>query len=95
MTQSVRDHSSGAPSTSTAAQREGRPVVFGEPAMGMGLLIVSGLGLGGAIGAVLLFALQFGAPGGMHLWVDIAFALVTAAGAIAGAALGAIVGSPV
>jgi hypothetical protein len=80
MKESVDDRIDGAPSPSTAAQREARPVVIAEPAMGMGLLIASGMFLGGTIGAVLLFVLQFGAPGGIHLWVDIPFALVIGGG---------------
>jgi len=88
MKESVRDRSLGAPVLSTPPQREARPPVFAEPAMGMGLLIVSGACLGGAIGSVLLFVLQRGAPGGIHLSVDIPFSLVIGGGF--GATVGAL-----
>ena len=64
-----------------------RPAALGEPATGVALLILSGAILGGAIGTVLLFVLQFGAPGGIHLSVDIPFSLVIGGG------FGAVVGA--
>ena len=56
-------------------------------------LIVSALGAlgGGAIGTVLLAALQVGAPGGFHWAIDLAFSLMF--GGTFGAAVGAV-GAP-
>jgi hypothetical protein len=65
-----------------------RPLVLGKPAAGIALLVVSGAVLGGAIGASLLFVLQFGAPGGVHLAIDIPFSLVIGGGF--GAMVGAV-----
>lgn len=65
---------------------EPRPLVLGKPAVGLALLGLSGAVLGGAIGTILLFVLQFRAPGGVHLGIDIPFSLVIGGG------FGAIVG---
>jgi hypothetical protein len=64
-----------------------RPLVLGKPAAGIALLILSGAVLGGAIGTVILFVIQFGAPGGVHLSIDVPFSLVIGGG------FGALVGA--
>ncbi len=57
-----------------------------RPLVGTALLAGSGALVGGVIGSALLFALQLGAPGGIHPEIDIPFAVAL------GGTFGALVG---